>query len=190
MSAKTSPITSALIECPHLFCHPGKNAEWYAESSWRWLRSVPHTAGPFSRVRYSRTRDHSQLTGRLCFGVLGDALHWMASCTSIRGRPQSILIDGITSDITSLQYGVPQGSVLGPILFTIYTSPIEEIARCHNLEIHVCANNHELYTFFKIKNSVSQLQTMYISSHHLCCQLCTIVDGSQQTIINGKGKGL
>ncbi len=88
----------------------------------------------------------------------GDALKWVASY--LQGRSQSIVIDGVTSDTASLQYGVPQGSVLGPILFTIYTSPIGEIARCHNLEIPVYADDHELYTFFKVKSPASQRRTL------------------------------
>ena len=76
----------------------------------------------------------------------------------LHGRSQSIIIDGLASDIASLQCGVPmQGSVLGPILFTTYTS-IGEIARHHNLEIHVYGDDHELYAYFKVKISVSQLQ--------------------------------
>ena len=82
------------------------------------------------------TLEHKVILSRLQdLGLSGDALRWMASY--LQGRSQSVVIDGVTSDAASLQYGVPQGSVLGPILFTIYTSPIGKIARRHKLEIHV-----------------------------------------------------
>ena len=107
------------------------------------------------------TWEHKVILSRLQdLGLSGDALRWMASY--LQGRSQSVVIDGVTSDAPSLQYGVPQGSVLGPILFTIYTSPIGMIARCHNVKIHVYADDHVLYTFFKIKNQVSQLHTLSV----------------------------
>ena len=81
------------------------------------------------------TLDHDILLKRLeeSVGLSGLALHWMDSY--IRGRSQSVTIDGKTSDAASFKYGVPQGLVLGPILFTIYTIPIGHIARKYDLEL-------------------------------------------------------
>ena len=53
-------------------------------------------------------------------------------------------IYGTKSEPADLQYVVPQGSVLGPILFTIYTSPIGAIAKRHNLEIHLYADDTQI----------------------------------------------
>ena len=111
------------------------------------------------------TLEHKVILSRLQdLGLSGDALRWMASY--LQRRSQSVVIDGVTSDVASLQYGVPQGSVLGPILFTIYTSPIGMIARRHNVEIHVYADDHVLYTFFKIKKPGFPV-THPLSSHLL-----------------------
>ena len=67
-----------------------------------------------------------------------------------------MFINGMNSEPQDLQYGIPQGSVLGPILFTIYTIPIGAIAWLHNLEIHIYADDTQLYVFFKMKKPISQ----------------------------------
>ena len=75
------------------------------------------------------TLEHDIILRRLeeSIGLSGTALEWMGSY--LCGRSQSVVINDVTSEAQELKYGVPQGSVLGPIVFTIYTSPIGRIAR-------------------------------------------------------------
>ena len=57
-------------------------------------------------------------------------------------------MSGQSSDLTHLKSGVPQGSVLGPVIFTIYTSPVADIIRCHGLEYHLYADDTHVYIVF------------------------------------------
>ena len=101
------------------------------------------------------TLDHDILLDRLdSLGVSGAVLQRMNSY--LRGRSQTVVFDGVKSEPQDLQYGIPRGSILGPILFTIYTIPIGAIAQLHNLEIHIYADDTQFYVFFKIKDPISQ----------------------------------
>ena len=73
------------------------------------------------------TIDHTILLNRLSvgFGVSGSVLTWLKSYT---GRYQCVRVGQASSSHTLCHTGVPQGSVLGPILFSCYISPISFIA--------------------------------------------------------------
>ena len=94
------------------------------------------------------TINHSILIERLehTHGIFGNALKWMASY--LRERNQQVIIGDASSADVLLEYGVPQGSVLGPKLYSLYTRPLGDVIRHHQLDVHFYADDTQLYVSF------------------------------------------
>ena len=60
------------------------------------------------------------------------------------GRTQSVVVDGLMSTPTPLVFGVPRGSVLGPVLFTLYSQPPSDVIACHSCDYHKYADDTEI----------------------------------------------
>ena len=77
------------------------------------------------------------------FGVNGSALNWLR--TFVSGRTQYVGVGAARSTTVDCQSGVPQGSVLGPLMFAIYISPIADIVAATGLRYHQYSDDTQLY---------------------------------------------
>ena len=75
-------------------------------------------------------------------------------------RSQCVSIDGVQSAALELPYGVPQGSVLGPLLFCSYTTQLGQIIRKHGLQFHIYADDTQIYLAFNVNDAEHAIQRL------------------------------
>ena len=111
------------------------------------------------------TVNHDILLSKLeHYGITGIVNDWFRSYLSL--RPQKVKINGFLSDEQYIQCGVPQGSVLGPLLFLIYINDMPYASKI--LDIHLFADDTSI--FISNKN-LEELETIVNS------ELVNISDG-------------
>ena len=107
------------------------------------------------------TIDHQTVIRRLRerYGINGTPLRWFKSY--LTGRKQSVDIGGVLSDPRVLMEGVPQGSVFGPTIFSMYTAPIGDIISAHGLDHMTYADDTQIYLILNQSdrsNAISSLE--------------------------------
>ena len=97
--------------------------------------------------------DHTVMLKRFqhSFGITSNALKWIHSYHT--ERVQCVAIGSETSSNKHLKCGVPQGSVLGPKEYCMYTKPVGEIVKKYNLSYHCYADDTQLYITIKPKEN-------------------------------------
>ena len=89
-------------------------------------------------------------------------MSWFHSYLS--GWSSHVDIAGKMSNPTKLEFGLPQGSIVGPIGYSIYTLPVGDIARHHGINYHLYADDIQLYVSFDprspgaLDNALTKLQ--------------------------------
>ena len=107
------------------------------------------------------TIDHSTLLSclRNWFGVSGSVLKRFTSY--LTDCYQSIKIGSTLSDVCKLLFGVPQGSVLGPLLFSLYTTPLNLIISKHKgIKFHFYAEDSQVYIHLSQKNASAAFEKL------------------------------
>ena len=94
------------------------------------------------------TIDHTILLQKLLddYNVTDEANKWFKSY--LDGRSFSVNVNNVSSTFLSLLFGVPQGSLLGPILFILYIKHLQSIAAKYGLKIKLYADDSQLYISF------------------------------------------
>jgi hypothetical protein len=90
------------------------------------------------------TVDHATLLRRLevSYGISGTVHNWFKSY--LDGRRQYVRCGSTNSTTTTVLFGVPQGSVLGPILFLLYTADLLELVETHGFRPHLYADDTQI----------------------------------------------
>ena len=101
------------------------------------------------------TVDHQILLAKLNhYGIRGKAHEWFKSYLS--NRQQFVSINGFNSKIVTMNYGVPQGSVLGPLLFLIYINDLHNAIK-YSITHHFADDTNLLISNHSLKKLQKQL---------------------------------
>ena len=92
------------------------------------------------------------------YGISG--ISWFSSY--LTNRTQSVIVNDHISQVSSLSFGVPQVSVLGPVLFILCTKPLSDWIQCHSIESQSFADDTQLQISvppLNIQSAISSLET-------------------------------
>ena len=101
------------------------------------------------------TVEHNILMSRMAneIGLRGTALEWCKSYFT--DRSTKVCINDTFSDPHHANYGLPQGSIVGPGSFKIYIIPIGRIISKHHIQYHMYADDIQLFLSFNPSDSSS-----------------------------------
>ena len=96
------------------------------------------------------------------YGIRGQALSWLKSYLS--NRMQYTIANGVKSSKKAVEYGVPQGSVLGPLLFLLYVNDIAQATGNHKLRLFADDSN----VFVTARDPATLKSLMYEVIEKMC----------------------
>ena len=107
------------------------------------------------------TIDHHLLLTRLrtYFNFTETVLQWFSSY--VLDRFQQVSISDSTSSPRCIEYGLPQGSILGPLLFILYLAPLQDVILTHDLNCMFYADDTQIYIAIKApEHSVDSVEIL------------------------------
>jgi hypothetical protein len=107
------------------------------------------------------TVDHSILSNVLqtTFGVSDSALEWFK--TYLSPRTVEVHINSSKSEPRNLEFSVPQGSICGPVLYTVYASTLQHFIKDYGILLLGYADDHSAYDSFHPK-SIEEEQAVLV----------------------------
>ena len=122
-----------------------------------------HTCVDTIYLDFSKAFDsvpHARLIAQLeSYGITGKVISWITGF--LNNRKQAVCVNGTVSKWAKVMSGVPQGSVLGPVLFTIYINSLPDSVTNH---IKLFADDSKLWAPVKtiedceaLQNDITQL---------------------------------
>jgi len=136
----------------------------HCHGPWLWLLYLSAASGLLCCFRLCRSL-HSPESSPTDFGITASALQWISSFLAVRSH--SVKLSGSSSKIFYVLLGVPRGSILGPLLFILYTLNIVNIASQHGLVVHLYADDTQLYIKLCCKHLENIKVKMAACIHHI-----------------------
>ena len=132
------------------------------------------------------TIDHSILLSRMesVLGVNRSALQWFKSY--LLGRKQRIKINDDFSENQEILWSVPQGSVLGALLFLIYIIPLAQLIRSYGLNNHGYADDTQLCLSFKKKSDNAIVKRKILNLEKCLCDISVWMSQNKLKLNNDK----
>ena len=132
------------------------------------------------------TIDHSILLSRMqsVLGVKGSALQWFKSY--LLGRKQRIKINDDFSENQEILWSVPQGSVLGALLFLIYIIPLAQLIQSYCLNNHGYADDTQLCLSFKKTSDNAIVKSEILNLEKCLCDISIWMSQNKLKLNNDK----
>ena len=106
------------------------------------------------------TIDHNTIIERLStlYSILGTPFTWFSSY--VTRELKTVKINNCFSTALPTICGIPQGYVLGPLLFTLYTTPLGAVILTHNLDYHLYVDDTQVYISLAMLQATRSLRQL------------------------------
>ena len=123
------------------------------------------------------------------YGFTRNALKLIASY--LKSRSHCVVIGDSKSQVYSSTHGVPQGSVIGPLAFTLYSAPLQDIISHHNLNCMMYADDTQVYVFIeggRQNDAIQKLQACISDIKHWSVHNCLKLNADKTEVLHFTSK--